>query len=203
MLDPEILKSFATGITALDLTCNSAAKRLLEDAITDDVTDTIPEDSRFDFLTINWEKDGFYIVTGRLKDGSGGVLLQFKENMTEVGFRTTNKLRYFTPLENVKTLMKACVSNIKGKARVLEAEICEHYIDSAPEGVRYGTEEYLENEFKEHVKKVCDEMSRGHKNHITEAFPLNFNLKGDILQYFIDHEVESSDKIHVLPNKAG
>ena len=42
MLDPEILAKFRKGITMEDISRSSIAKRLIEDAITESVTGSIP-----------------------------------------------------------------------------------------------------------------------------------------------------------------
>ena len=67
MLDPEILAKFRKGITIEDISRSSIAKHLIEDAITEAVTGSIPEDCKYDYLQIAYER-GYYIGSGNLKN---------------------------------------------------------------------------------------------------------------------------------------
>ena len=202
MLDPEILAKFRKGITIEDVSRSSIAKRLIEDAITESVTGSIPEDCKYDYLQIAYDR-GYYIVLGNLKNNVGGHQIQFKEDLSELGFRVDNKgVNYFSAVESIKELLKACVENIKHQARSIEGTICSTYLATAPDGARYGTEEYLEEEFAGFVKEYCDKISEGNNRHISEAFPLDFNLNGNILEYFKQHEIELNDKLHVILSKS-
>lgn len=198
MLDESLLNDFISGnVNINDIGQNTIAKRLVEYAIMDAMGKKIPDDCPYDHFNIahnNNVDDGLhYVVLGGLKNDSGGHLLRFSEDCTQVAFDANSKLNKFKPSLELVKYLQACVQRIKAQADVAETV----FVDDFTSTIHYGTEEQIEQEFDEFITKKCDSLSRGVRQHIRNAFPFKFNYKGRILQYLIEHD-GNMDNIHPI-----
>lgn len=199
MLNKEILSKFRNGSTDFnkDRASSEIATKLVETAIQKEVTGNMPSKCIYKDAVIAYES-GEYLVIGMIGSDMSGHELRFKEDFSEIGFHNNMGIIQFTPDEELKELLTACVDNIKAKARRLETAMATAYLASSPDGVRFGTEDYLEEEFKEYIQEQFNEMNSVMHRKVEDSYPFDFNLKGDIAKYFADHGIKCGKALHVL-----
>ena len=179
--------------TLENLRRNNLIFRIAREALYNGITGEVMDDGIYDEAFITWDrKRNAYILVAREK--TGNIAISFPDEYTATILRDgVNDLVVQVLLDKTVAVLKQCIALMDIKTKELEKHIARSYLKET----RYGSIDYLEEEFKEFAKDKMETFTDHSGREVYDHMPFKFNYKGRLKEYLQENGADTTN-LHII-----
>lgn len=171
---------------------NRLVFRIAKEALQNYVAGENSDDSEYDNAFVVWDrKQDYYVLVAQ--DSRGTITIGFDENHAKIIRDEEHALEIEVLLDNTLALLRQCIAIVDGKTKEVETIIAKEYLEE----VRFGDIHYLENEFKEFVKKRLGTITEHTGKELYDHLPFKLNFKGRLKEYLEEYCGDTTN-LHII-----
>lgn len=187
------LLSLTRDETLENLRRNNLIFRIAREALYNAITGEVMDSNIYENAFVTWDrKRNAYILVAQEKAGS--IAISFPDAYNATILRDgVNDFVVQVLLDKTVAALKQCMAIVDIKTQELEKLIACSYLEET----RFGTVDYLEDEFKEFAKDKMETFTDHSGREVYNHMPFKFNYKGRLKEYLQERGADTTN-LHII-----
>ena len=187
------LLSLTRDETLENLRRNNLIFRIAREALYNAITGEVMDSNIYENAFVTWDrKRNAYILVAQEKAGS--IAISFPDAYNATILRDgVNDFVVQVLLDKTVAVLKQCMAIVDIKTQELEKFIACSYLEET----RFGTVDYLEDEFKEFAKDKMETFTDHSGREVYNHMPFKFNYKGRLKEYLQERGADTTN-LHII-----